>query len=199
MGSLLAGNDTTLKAAVMQVERVAEDATTRMSPVELIEYARQGTSPTIPGVKAIGSGANEDTLAMACDALREVAMTADGLLQSLLCRTLMEKAIELIEKREAEAAAAFTQAAIAVYNLADADGSGQLEYHEVRYIASDQAEAEAILAMLDADSDGQISQSEWVNFFDGLYAMLRAGDPHTVPPALPTALFVLSSPHRGIV
>lgn len=60
---------------------------------------------------------------------------------------------------------AFANAAAQVFALADADGSGQLDYSEVNEIASNDAEAKAILGHLDQNQDGQISLDEWMSFF----------------------------------
>ena len=61
---------------------------------------------------------------------------------------------------------AFKEACVEVFNLADMDGSGDLEFDEIREtIASHGAEAQAIMMTLDADRSGTISLDEWLSFF----------------------------------
>lgn len=64
---------------------------------------------------------------------------------------------------------AFRDAVVQVFHLADEDGSGQLEFEEVRVIATGNREAEAILMHLDMDGNGAISEEEWLSFFSGLF------------------------------
>jgi len=68
---------------------------------------------------------------------------------------------------------AFKAAAVRVFMMADEDGSGALEFNEVRVIAAQRGEAEHILHVLDKNKDGSISVDEWVNFFMELFANNR--------------------------
>ena len=65
---------------------------------------------------------------------------------------------------------AFHDAVLQVFSLADEDGSGSLEFEELRAIAAHEGEAFAILQHLDSDRDGTISLEEWVSFFMDLFA-----------------------------
>jgi len=69
---------------------------------------------------------------------------------------------------------AFKNAAMGVFALADEDGSGALEFREIRVIAEYAGEAKAILDALDKNKDNKISLDEWVDFFLNLFARDRA-------------------------
>jgi len=168
-GTSEAFNATSLETALKQVYKVAEDAPTLMTPVEILEHAARSKSPYQPEMHA-GLKANVQSLAVARGALRDVAASADKLLHSLLCRQLYERAVEEIGRREKAKAAEFSAAAAMAFGIADDDGSGQLEFSEVRYLAADRPEADAILATLDTNKDGKVSKDEWVAFFTGLHA-----------------------------
>jgi len=68
---------------------------------------------------------------------------------------------------------AFKAAALEVFALADADGSKQLDFEEIREIASHDGEAQAILMHLDSDQNGVVSEEEWLSFFMGLFDKAR--------------------------
>lgn len=163
------GSDTALKIVLEELKRLILDARTVMTPRELLEHAANGTSVVIPKKPMLGAAANARALMGATNALNAVVAAADSSLSSLLCRQLYDRAIAAELKREQEEMAAFKDAAQQVFQLADADGSGALEFREIRDIASSAQEADAILQHLDQNSDGLISEEEWLEFFSTLF------------------------------
>ena len=158
------GSDSTLALAIKDVDSVALDARGFLSPLQLLRMASEGARPDRNG-ELVGYAYNLSSIKGAHDQLRTAAAQGSARLKSFLCRQLFDLAIKAETKREEEVEAQFRESVLQVFRLADEDGSGQLEYSELRAIASSQREAEAILARLDADSDGSISEEEWEAFF----------------------------------
>ena len=158
------GSDSVLGLALRDVEAVALDARDFLSPLAILRHAAEAKRPGGKG-ELVGSAYNADSVKAAQSALRKVVADANAALSSLLCRQLFERAIAAEAKREEELEKQFKDMVLQVFSLADEDGSGRLEYSEVRSIAQSNREADAILSRLDQDSDGEISEEEWLDFF----------------------------------
>lgn len=166
------GSASTLKEACEVLKTTALDSRQHLSARELLEQAaRPRETEWVPGGSSLlRPEANERARLQAARALEQVAADADKRLASLLCRDILEQAITLERKREEEEAAAFAESARAVFRLADEDGSGALEFGELRTISTHSGEAQSILDRLDANRDGKISIDEWVGFFVDLHS-----------------------------
>ena len=158
------GSDSSLEEAIKGIDVVAIDARSYMSPLELLKHAATGSKPKRVG-KLVGSAYNATSVEAAKEILRNVVTEADGGLYSLLCRQVYDRAIEAEQARLDAIEQQFKDTVLQVFSLADLDGSGVLEYTELRAIAQSDHEAEAILSHLDKDSNGAVSEDEWVDFF----------------------------------
>ena len=170
IGTVEEGCSTTIQAACAAVHRVAADATSILSPKEVLELAKTGAPTFVTGMPLIGAAANAGSVQYAIKAIKDVVADANEKMVSLLSRQIFDRAIAIeVEKHRAEVAA-LKKAARGVFDLADADGSGSLTIGEIRSFAVDVNEAQSILAGLDNNNDGRILVNEWEGFFVALHA-----------------------------
>jgi len=155
------GCEATLRLALEELRRTTIDARAAVSTMELLQHAADGKLVAGPTEVAVGVAANAAPLQAGTRLLKEAAAAADRQLHSLLCRQLFDRAMSLEKARLAAEADAFKEAVVKVFQLADDDGSGRLEYGEVRGIALSEPEAAAILQTLVANKDGHISKQEF--------------------------------------